>query len=120
MDRIVVIISGVGLIGLIYWFFFGRKLSVVVGTNAQGKVNILVDGGYRPSAIKIEKGITTKLIFRRTDPNTCLEEIYIPDFKVNKFLPLNQEVEIDLTPKKEGAYQTHCGMGMFHGSIIVE
>jgi len=49
-----------------------------------------------------------------------LEEIYIPDFKVKEYLPLNKSVEITLTPKKEGTYQTHCGMGMFHGKIIVE
>ncbi len=110
-------IIGAGLIGLIYWFFFGKKDEVFV---ADDTIDILVDGGYKPSAIKIRKGETTKLIFKRTDPNTCLEEIYIPDFKVKEFLPLNQKVEIDITPKKAGIYQTHCGMGMFHGKIIVD
>jgi len=88
--------------------------------NVEDSVDILVNGGYKPENIRIRKGKTTKLLFKRTDPNTCLEEINIPDFKIKKFLPMNEKVEIDLTPDKEGTFQTVCGMGMFHGKIIVE
>ena len=117
MDKIVVIISGVGLISLIYWFFFGKNDKAVI---AGDTLDILVDGGYKPENIKIKRGKTTKLIFTRTDSNSCLEEIIIPDFKIKEYLPLNKKVEITLSPEKTGTYQTHCGMGMFHGKIIVE
>ena len=117
MDKLFVVIGGIGLIGFIYWFFFGKKNDTFV---AEDSVDILVNGGYKPENINIRKGKTTKLVFRRTDPNTCLEEIIIPDFKIKKYLPLNEKVEIDLTPEKPGTYQTHCGMNMFHGKIIVE
>lgn len=120
MDKILVAISGIGIIGLIYWFFFGKKPSSVEVKEGQESVDIVVDGGYKPENIKIKNGQTTKLIFERRDPNTCLEEIVIPDFKVKKYLPLNEKVEISITPTKAGIYQTHCGMGMFHGKIIVE
>ena len=83
-------------------------------------VDILVDGGYKPDNIRIKKGVTTTLVFERKDPNTCLEEIIIPDFKIKRYLPLGKKVEIQLTPEKIGVFQTHCGMGMFHGQIIVE
>jgi len=116
-DKILVIVGGVSLIVFIYWFFFGKRNDTVI---AGETIDILVNGGYQPENIKIKKGKTTKLIFQRTDPNTCLEEINIPDFKIKKYLPLNEKVEISLTPDKEGIYQTHCGMGMFHGKIIVE
>jgi plastocyanin domain-containing protein len=117
MDKIIVFISGIGLVGLIYWFFFGKNDKVIV---AGETIDILVNGGYKPSSIKIKNGKNTKLVFTRTDPNSCLEEIVIPDFKVKEYLPLNKKVEITLSPKKAGTYQTHCGMGMFHGKIIVE
>lgn len=117
MDKIIVLLSGVGLIGLIYWFFFGKNDKAVI---AGDTLDILVDGGYKPENIKIKKGKTTKLIFTRTDSNSCLEEIVIPDFKIKEYLPLNKKVEITLSPEKAGTYQTHCGMGMFHGKIIVE
>ncbi len=120
LDKLSVIVGGLGLIGLIYWFFFGKKTSTTEVTKAKGAIKIKVDGGYKPENIKIKKGETTKLIFERTDPNSCLEEIIIPDFKVKKYLPLNKEVEVSLSPDKSGTFQTHCGMGMFHGKIIVE
>jgi plastocyanin domain-containing protein len=118
IDKIIVTTTGLGVIAFIYWFFLSKKeeSAVVPGDS----IEVLVSGGYKPESIKIKKGKTTKLIFKRTDPNTCLEEIYIPDFKVKEYLPLGKSVEIILTPKKEGIYQTHCGMGMFHGKIIVE
>ncbi len=117
MDKIIVIVSGIGLVGLIYWFFFGKNDQAVI---AGETLDVLVDGGYKPEKIRIKKDKTTKLIFERRDPNSCLEEIIIPDFKIKKYLPLNQKVEIIITPNKTGTYQTHCGMGMFHGKIIVE
>jgi plastocyanin domain-containing protein len=117
MDKILVAISGVGIVGLIYWFFFGKKAEVF---EAEEVVEVLVNGGYKPENIKIKNGKTTKLIFKRTDPSTCLEEIFIPDFKIREYLPLNKKVEISLTPDKKGTYPTRCGMGMFHGKIIVE
>lgn len=116
-DKVFVTLGGVGLVALIYWFFFGKKEEI---TAVSDSVDILVNGGYKPENIKIRQGKTTKLVFKRTDPNTCLEEIFIPDFKVHRFLPMNEKVEIDLTPTKIGTFQTHCGMNMFHGKIIVE
>lgn len=116
-DKLLIILGGLGLIGLIYWFFFGKNKDLVT---AGETLDVLVDGGYKPENIKIKNGKTTKLIFERRDSNSCLEEIVIPDFKIKKYLPLNEKVEISLSPTKIGTYQTHCGMGMFHGKIIVE
>ena len=122
MDKLLIISGGIGLIVFIYWFFFGKKPSYIKATEGKGanSVDILVDGGYKPDNIRIKKGVTTTLVFERKDPNTCLEEIIIPDFKIKRYLPLGKKVEIQLTPEKTGVYQTHCGMGMFHGQIIVE
>src|SRR3990172_8967485 len=121
MDKLFVTIFGIGLIGFIWWFFFGKNdPSFAEATEGQASIDILVDGGYRQENIKIKKGKTTKLIFTRTDPNSCLEEISIPDFKIKEYLPLNKKVEITLKPDKKGTFQTHCGMNMFHGKIIVE
>ncbi len=117
MDKYIVAIGGLGIIGFIWWFFFGKKDEII---SAGETIDILVDGGYKPSVIKIKNNKTTKLIFERRDKNSCLEEIVIPDFKIKEYLPLNKKVEIVLNPNKKGTYSTHCGMGMFHGKIIVE
>lgn len=116
MDKIVVTITGVLTIIGIYLFFFGKKEKA---QEAEGSATITVDGGYTPKLLKIPKNITTTLIFLRTDTNSCLEELIIPDFKIKKYLPMHTPVVISLSPKKSGAFDFHCGMNMFHGSIEV-
>jgi plastocyanin domain-containing protein len=120
MDKILVTISGLGLIVFIYWFFFGKKDEQSYSQSvSNGEVDIVVDGGYKPSVIKVKKGEETTLTILRKDSNSCLEEIILPDFKISKYLPLGKEVEIKITPQKEGEYPFHCGMNMFHGKIVV-
>lgn len=119
MDKIFVTIFGVGLIGFIYWFFFGGKKDVAE-TEKDGSVNITVDGGYKPSVIKLKRNRPVVLRILRKDPNSCLEEIVLSDFKTRKYLPLNRTVEIKLNPDKSGEFPFHCGMNMYHGKILVE
>lgn len=117
IDKILITLGG--FIGIIfaYWFFLMKKDKVV---EAENSVDIMVEGGYSPSAISIPKRKTTVLNFFRKDPSSCLEEVVIPDFKVRKFLPFNTTVAIPITPKEAGEYEIVCGMNMFHGKILVK
>lgn len=117
MDKILVAASGIGLIGFIYWFFFGKKEEMAV---AGEKISVLVDGGYKPSIIKVKKGKKTTISLLRKDSSSCLEEFILPDFKIKKYLPVDKAVEIEITPEKTGEFGFHCGMNMFHGKVIVE
>ncbi len=94
-----------------------KKINTV---SAADKIDILVDGGYKPERIAIPYGKTTMLIFHRIDSSSCLEEVILGNFKVRKFLPLNEKIEIKITPNKKGEFDFSCGMGMFHGKLIVE
>jgi plastocyanin domain-containing protein len=116
-DKLLVTILGTGLIIFIYWFFFGKKDEIAVITD-EGE--IIVQGGYKPEVVQLSKGKTTKMTFLRRDPSSCLEEIVIPDFKVRKYLPLNEPITVEITPKKSGTYGMHCGMNMHHGKLIVD
>ena len=116
MDKIIVSFFGVLSILFTYWYFFMKKINTV---QAEGIIEILVDGGYKPEQISIPYGKTTKLIFHRKDSSSCLEEVVIADFKVRKFLPLNEKTEIEINPTKKGKFNFSCGMGMFHGKLIV-
>ncbi len=118
IDKIFVSTLGVALIGFIYWFFFGKKEEA---KESKGNVfNITVNGGYKPGKIKIKESQETKITFTRTDANSCLEDLYIPDFSIKEYLPLNTPISITLKPEHKGEYDLHCGMNMFHGKIIVE
>lgn len=113
----VLIFSGIGII-FTYWFFLMRSEKEVVVLS--DSIDVIVEGGYQPEVISIPVGKTTKLNFTRKDPNSCLEEVILSDFKVRKTLPLNQIVTISITPQKIGEYIYSCGMNMFHGRIIVK
>jgi len=117
-DKIIVIIIGFFTIAFIYWFFLMKKSKAVYVS--AGSVDISVFGGYSPEVITIPMGKITQLNFLRTDPSSCLEEVVIGDFHIRKTLPLNEKVFVEINPKKTGEYAYSCGMGMFHGKIIVK
>lgn len=116
-DRILVLITGFLGIIFTYWFFLMRKKKEV---EVKNEVDITVSGGYSPEVISIPKGKPTKINFIRTDSTECLAEVVLSDFKIKKYLPLNQKVTIEIYPKKEGEFVFSCGMNMFHGKVIVK
>lgn len=116
IDKIIVAIISTAGIVFIYWFFLMKKEKVVL---VKDSIDIIVEGGYSPNTISIPHGKTTKINFLRKDPSSCLEEVVLGDFKIRKYLPLNQKVTIELTPKEVGDFGFACGMNMVHGKIIV-
>lgn len=116
MDKFVVTSLGLTTIAAIYWFFFGKKEETSMASSDTW--TITVDGGYKPNVIKIPKDKAAVLTFIRRDANSCLEEIVFPDYKIKKYLPLNEPVVITLpAPHKTSGF--HCGMSMFQGRIEV-
>jgi len=101
-----------------YWYFLGKRDKEVVVSDSS--VDIVVGGGYTPEVISIPKGKMTKVSFIRKDPSSCLEEVVLGDFKIRKYLPLNQKVTVELTPQQTGEFTYACGMSMYHGKIIVK
>jgi len=119
MDKVLVARLSLVSIGFVYWFFLMKKEeeAVVVNTNS---VDVTVEGGYSPNVISIPRGKPTIINFTRKDPSSCLEEVVLGDFKIRKYLPLNQKTPITITPQKTGEFDYACGMNMFHGKIIVK
>lgn len=78
------------------------------------------DTGYQPSSVKLRRGKPARLTFIRKTEQTCGKEIVIPGYGINRPLPLNVPVVVRLTPKKTGRFKFTCGMGMFHGSLVVQ
>lgn len=118
MDKIIILI--LGFVGIVFTFWFFLKRSEEEVSVMGGSIDIKVEGGYKPEVISIPKGKPTKIKFLRTDSSSCLEEVILSDFKIRKYLPLNKDVTIELTPQKEGEFPFSCGMNMFHGKIIVK
>ena len=115
-EQLGILLIGFGFILLIYWFFFGETEVVAASGSV---ITITADAGYSPSVISLQKNQPAILKILRTDPSDCLEQLIIPQFNISKTLPLDKEVTITITPTQTGEFPFHCGMNMFHGSIIV-
>lgn len=116
-DQIIVLVVAVLGIAGVYWFFLGKRSKAV---RVAGDIEIVVDGGYTPDSIEIPAGKTTTINFFRKDPSSCLEDVIISEFKIKRALPLNERVGIQITPTVPGTFRFTCGMGMYHGTIIVK
>lgn len=110
------------LIAATIWFFFAHRDPVAQAASASGKqeIEIQVRGGYTPSAIRAKAGVPLTLVFDRQDKSSCSEEIVLSDFGIRRFLPSFEKTRIDIPSPKPGTYQFTCGMGMLHGTLIVE
>ncbi len=123
MDKIIIIAAGIVGIGLIVWWFFGKRTTESVAATRQGArqtVEIVVDGGYLPGTIELEKGIPADLVFIRKDKSSCFEEVILPDFGVRNNLPVDKPHTITIMPSDAGEYKYSCGMNMFFGKVVVK
>jgi plastocyanin domain-containing protein len=119
--KIGVVLGGLTLVGAELWWFLGRKQQQQQATQSNGVQEILitVDGGYRPDRIVVVVGEPVRLSFDRLDPNSCLDEVLIPDFGISTRLPIGQTTTVEFTPTTVGEYTFTCGMRMFRGTIEV-
>jgi plastocyanin domain-containing protein len=120
--EIIVILGGVGLIGLVLWYFFGERESVAAAVNAGGvqEIDVSVNGGYSPDVIAVKRGVPVRLNFYRDETSSCSEQVIFSDFGIARDLPAFKTTAIEFTPDKPGEFPFTCGMNMLHGKLVVE
>ncbi len=117
MDTLVNL-SGVLLMGLIvWWFWLSKPRTAHIQT---GSIDIVVDNGvYTPARIEVPAGKPVVLRFMRKDASPCAEKVVFDDFGITRDLPLNEFLEVSLTPDKPGEYEFSCQMRMYRGTLVV-
>lgn len=122
MDKIVVVIAAALLIGFIAWWFFGKRetssLEATVRSDAQ-EVEVVVSGGYAPNTVVLQQGLPARVVFKRTDPSGCFNEVVFPELGIREELPVGERFPIAIDTAQPGEYQYSCGMNMFHGKVVV-
>ena len=83
------------------------------------EARITVAGGYSPAAIRLARGIPTRLVFERNEASRCSEELLIPAFGVQQSLPQGEPITVEFTPTEIGTFAFTCGMRMLRGEIVV-
>jgi Cu+-exporting ATPase len=119
--ELIVIVSSIGLIGFLWWFFFGPKQasSASMRSGAQ-EVDITVKGGYSPNLIRVRQGVPLRLNFDRQESGDCTSRVVFADFNASKSLPAFGTATLEFTPDKIGEFDFACGMNMVHGTLVVE
>ena len=91
---------------------------------AGGEANVVemtVDGGgFHPDRVTAHAGKPITLAITRTTDETCGTEIVIPAHGIDTKLPLNERVEVTLTPAASGEIAFACAMDMLKGTIVVD
>lgn len=122
MAELLVLIASLLLASLIIWWFFGKhetskaEASVVNGVQ---KIEVIVDGGYKPELVQLKAGVPAEITFLRKSSSSCFDEVLLPDFGQQAKLPVNQPHTFIVQPDKEGVFTYSCGMHMFFGKIEV-
>lgn len=131
----IVFLLGSFLIIFILWFFFGKKEVAVVSssskTTGKEEVTIIVEAGYQPNKITVQKDIPLTITFDRRDKGECTERVIFPKMKIKDqegnitekeislHLPEGEKTSLSFTPLEVGVYEFMCGMGMNHGKLEV-
>lgn len=123
LDQILVIIAGIGLSGLVAWYFwFSEKKAVKVESSDLGiqEAVIKVKGGYTPDVLIFEAGKPIRLNFIREETAGCTEQVIFSDFNKTATLTPFKTIPVELQIDKPGEYGFQCGMGMIKGKLIVQ
>ncbi|HMQ96346.1 MAG TPA: cupredoxin domain-containing protein [Candidatus Saccharibacteria bacterium] len=123
MEKLLVLVGAVLLIGFIVWWFFGNRKTIeteaTMSTDKQ-QVEVTVNGGYTPNTVVLQQGVPASIVFDRKDPSGCFSYVVFPDFGINEELPVGEQHSIDIDTSKPGEYQYACGMNMFHGKVVIK
>ena len=86
---------------------------------ASGRIAISVtEKGFEPTPIQVAKGQPITLVVTRKTDQTCATELTLPEYKIDKKLPLDQPVEITFTPEKAGELVYGCAMDHMISGVI--
>ena len=74
--------------------------------------------GFQPSQLAL--GDNRRIVFRRTSDATCATAVVFPNLGIQKSLPLNTDVAVDLPASAHGEVGFQCGMGMYKSKVVVQ
>lgn len=88
--------------------------------NGHQTVKVKVQNGYEPETVKFKQGTPGEIIFNRSNSSSCLSHVQSNKLQFSADLPLNQDIKVPINTDQKGEFQYTCGMGMFHGKVIIK
>lgn len=97
----------------------GSSAAEVAQVEAGGRVEIEVDAaGYHPAQIEAPASSKVTLAFKRVTEAGCGQKLVLEAMEVEKDLPLNEVVEIEVVVPASGELGFACGMDMYKGKVV--
>ena len=106
-------------------FLLLATLALVAGCDAKQASNNVVrvavtDDGFVPAVVTLPKGGGSTLVITRKVDGTCATEAVFAATGKSYPLPLNQDVRIPIATAKAETLEYACGMGMYHGKVVIQ
>jgi plastocyanin domain-containing protein len=82
----------------------------------------VTERGFEPGNVTVPAATPIALVFVRKTDKTCAKQVRleVDGKRIDRDLPLDRPVEIDVTFAKPGKLTYACSMDMVHGTITVE
>jgi plastocyanin domain-containing protein len=83
----------------------------------------VTEKGFEPASVTVPARTPLALVFTRKTERTCAKTIVIPlddGTKIERELPLDKPVQIEVTFAKAGKLGYACTMNMTKGTIVVQ
>jgi plastocyanin domain-containing protein len=78
--------------------------------------------GFSPPSLKLTQGgpgSHAAVTFVRTTDKTCATEVVFPELNIERKLPLNQVVSVEVPTDTARSLTFQCGMAMYKGALVV-
>lgn len=79
----------------------------------------VTEKGFEPSKLELKVGETSTLNITRKVKVTCAKKLTIPSMNIEKKLPLNKTVAVEVTPTEKGEVKFGCAMDQMLGGVLV-
>lgn len=76
--------------------------------------------GYEVDNPVLKAGAKIALHVKNTDGSNCAQAFTIPDYGIQKFVPVGESVDFEITAPASGNLSFMCSMGMYRGEFLVK
>lgn len=87
---------------------------------SEGPTIRVTDEGFTPESIEVPTGKPIRITFIRTTDQTCGTEAIFRELKIEKKLPLDEPVVVEIPAQPAGVLNYECAMSMLKGRVIVK